>query len=75
MNLEIKETQCKYIFNYLIDIGKFDLIDLMAASDRHDIHIIRIKKKLVPNIIYHNTIINYLKKNGVEIVYPNGNVV
>lgn len=75
MNIDLKETQCKYIFKYLIDQGRFDLIDLMASSDRHDIHVIRIKKMLVPNIIYHNTIISYLKRNCVEIIYPNGDVI
>jgi hypothetical protein len=75
MNLEIKETQCKYIFKYLIDQGRFDLIDLLAASDRHEIHILRIKRMLVSNIIHHNVIIHYLKRNGVEIVYPNGDVI
>ena len=75
MNTDLKETQCKYIFNYLIDIGKLDLIELMAASDRKDIHVVRIKKMLVPSIPHHNTIINYLKRNGVEIIYPNGDVI
>jgi hypothetical protein len=69
---ELKETQCKFLFAYLIDIGKFNLIELMAKSDRHEIHTIRINSKLVPNVVYHNTIINYLKRNGVEIIYPRG---
>jgi len=75
MNINLKEIQIKYLFNYLIDIGKLDLIDLMAKSDKHEIHILRIKRMLVPSTAHHNTIINYLKRNGVEIDYPNGRVV
>lgn len=71
---ELKETQCKYLFAYLIDIGKLDLIELMAKSDRHEIHTIKINSRLVPDAVYHNTIISYLKRNGVEIRYPRGPV-
>ena len=74
INMELKEKQVKYIYDFLIDIQRLDLIDLMARSDRQEIHILKVNKKLVPNTVHHNTIINYLKKNGVDIVYPNGRV-
>ena len=75
INMELKEKQVKYIYDFLIDIQRLDLIDLMARSDRQEIHILKVNKKLVPNTVHHNTIINYLKKNGVDIVYPKGKVV
>ena len=75
MNMELKEKQVKYIYDYLIDVQRLDLIDLMARSDRQEIHVLKINKKLVPSTAHHNTIINYLKKNGVDIVYPKGKVV
>jgi hypothetical protein len=63
-----EKTQETYIWTYLIEIGKFDLIELMAKSDRKEIHEIIIKKLLVPNLVIHNTIIKYLEKNGVKVV-------
>ena len=32
INLELKEKQVKYIYDYLVDIQRLDLIDLMARS-------------------------------------------
>ena len=63
-----EKTQETYIWTYLIEIGKFDLIELMAKSDRKEIHEIIIKKLLVPNLVIHNTIIKYLEKNGVKVI-------
>jgi len=56
------------IWLYLTGLGKFDLIDLMAKSDKKQIHEIIIKKSLVPNLVIHNKIIKYLEKNGVEVI-------
>jgi hypothetical protein len=66
--MNLKETQCINLFKYLIDIGRFDLIDLLAKSDKLEIHNIKIKRQLVPNLIYHNVIINHLKRNGANII-------
>ena len=70
--LELEEAQIKNVYNYLIIIERFDLIDLLAKASKKEIHVVRIKKMLVPRRPYHNTIINILKKNNVEIIYPNG---
>ena len=79
MNLDLKETQCKHLYVYLVDRMSFKVIEMMAASDKahnegHHLKI-QVKSKLAPNIVYHNAIINYLKRNGDEIIYPNGDVL
>jgi len=73
---DLKETQCKHLFAYLTDEfsvdcnTKFlDIIDLLSESDQLKLKKVIIKRQLVPNITYHNAIISYLKRNGVEIVY------
>lgn len=53
---------------YLTGLGKFDLIDLMAKSDKKQIHEIKIKKLLVPNLVIHNKIIKYLENNNVKVI-------
>lgn len=63
-----EKTQVSYIWTYLIDLGKLDIIELMAKSDKKELHKIIIKKHLVPNLVVHNTIIKYLENNGVEVV-------
>jgi hypothetical protein len=68
--INIKEAQCRNISNYLINCGKLDLIDLLAKAERHEIHTIKIKRKLVESTPYHNAIISFLKRYGVEIIYP-----
>lgn len=73
-SINIKEAQCRNIYNYLINCGKIDLIDLLAKAERHEIHTIKINKKLVDSTPYHNTIISFLKRNSVDIQYPNGEV-
>jgi hypothetical protein len=65
---ENKKTDHTFIWPYLIELGKFDLIELMAKSDKKEIHEIVIKRLLVPDIIVHNTIIKYLEKNGVKVI-------
>lgn len=74
MNLELKERQCVHLTEYLINNNKFDLIDLLAKSDKLKIHTLKVNKRLVPNRVYHNAIISYLKRNGVDIIYPNGEI-
>lgn len=73
--IHIKEAQCRNIYNYLINCCKFELIDLLAKAERHEIHTVKINRKLVDSVPYHNTIISFLKRNDVEIIYPNGEVV
>jgi hypothetical protein len=62
------KTDLNFIWPYLIELEKFDLIELMAKSDRKEIHEIIIKRHLVPDLVIHNTIIKYLEKNGVKVV-------
>ena len=62
------ERQTKHIYQHLLELGKFDLMDLIAKADKHEVHAIRIKRQLVPSLPYHNAIIQRLKKNGVEII-------
>ena len=63
-----EKSDPNYIWTYLIDLRRFDLIELMAKSDRKEINTIKIKRLLVPNIVVHNTIIKYLEKNGVKVI-------
>ena len=70
--IELEECQVKNIYNYLIEIERFDLIDLLAKACQKEVHVIKIKKILVSKRPYHNAIIKFLKKNGIEIIYPNG---
>lgn len=63
-----KKTESTFIWSYLIEQNKLDLIDLMAKSDRREVKKIIIKRTLVPNLIIHNTIIKYLENNGVVII-------
>ena len=63
-----KKTDHTFIWPYLIELGKYDLIELMAKSDKKEIHEIIIKNQLVPDLIVHNTIIKYLEKNGVKVI-------
>jgi hypothetical protein len=63
-----KKTESTFIWSYLIEQNKLDLIDLMAKSDRREVKKIIIKRTLVPDLIVHNTIIKYLENNGVVII-------
>ena len=74
MNVDYKEIQCRYLYGYLIEQGKFDLIELLAKSDRREIHNINVNSRLVSSRAHHNAIVLYLKRNGVEIDYPKGRV-
>ena len=62
-----EKTESGYIWPYLISIGKLELIELMAKSDRKEIKEINIKRALVPDLVVHNTIIRYLENNGVKV--------
>lgn len=63
-----EKTDPGYIWSYLIDIGRYDLIELMAKSDRKEINAIKIKRTLVPDLIVQATIIKYLEANGVKVI-------
>jgi DUF1009 family protein len=63
-----KKTDYKYIWSYLVELGRHDLIDLMVKSDKKKIHEIIIKKRMVPDLVVHNTIIKYLEKNGIKVI-------
>jgi hypothetical protein len=63
-----EKTDPNYIWTYLIDLGKLDLIELMAKSDRKEMKTIKIKRLLVPDLIIHNTIIKYLENNGIKVI-------
>jgi len=63
-----KKTEPTFIWSYLIEIGRYDLIELMAKSDRKELKKIIIKRLLVPDLIVHNTIIKYLENNGIEVI-------
>jgi hypothetical protein len=62
------KTDPNYIWVYLINLGRYDLIELMAKSDRKEINTIKIKRMLVPDIVIHNTVIKYLERNGVTVI-------
>jgi len=63
-----QKTDPTYIWSYLVDMGKLNLIALMADSDKHLFKKIIIRRLLVPDLIIHNTIIKYLENNGVEVI-------
>jgi hypothetical protein len=63
-----EKTNPNFIWTYLIDLGRYDLIELMAKSDKKEIHTIKIKKLLVPDIVVHATMIKYLENNGVKVI-------
>ena len=63
-----KKTEPTFIWSYLIEQNKLDLIELMAKSDRREVKKIIIKRTLVPDLIVHNTIIKYLENNGVIVI-------
>lgn len=66
--LDLKEIQVRNLFDKLIDYQRFDIIELLAESDRKEIKIVKIKRQLVGNLAVHNAIIHYLKLNGVEVI-------
>lgn len=62
------KTNINYIFVYLTELQRYDIIELMAKSDKKEIAVIKIKKRLVPDLIIHNAIIKYLENNNVECI-------
>jgi len=62
------KTDSTFIWTYLIELGKFELIDLMAKAEKHEFTEIKIKRALVPDIVIHNNIIKHLEKNGVTVI-------
>jgi hypothetical protein len=66
--VESEKTNPTFIWSYLVELGKYDLIELMSKSDKKEIKKVIIKKLLVPDLVIHCAIIKYLEKNGVEII-------
>lgn len=63
-----EKTDSTFIWTYLIGLGKFELIDLMAKAEKHEFKEIKIKRALVPDIVIHNSIIKHLEKNGITVI-------
>lgn len=57
-----------FLWNYLVGLGRFDLIDLLHKAENKKIHTIKIYRQLVPDRIIHNVIINFLKINDISII-------
>jgi beta-lactamase superfamily II metal-dependent hydrolase len=68
MMIKSEKIEPNFIWTYLIDLGRHDLIELMAKSDKKEIKKIKVKRMLVPDLIIHNTIIKYLENNGVRVI-------
>ena len=63
-----EKTDPTFIWTYLIGLGKYNIIELMAQAERHEIKLIKIKRPLIPDLVIHNTIIKHLEKNGVTVI-------
>jgi len=57
-----------FIWTYLTENGRHNIIDLMVKSDKKQIKEVRIKRQLVPDLVVHNAIIKYLEKNRVKVI-------
>jgi hypothetical protein len=60
-------TDYTFLWNYLAGLGKFDIIDLLHKAENKKIHTIKIKRQLVPDMVMHNTIINFLETNNIVV--------
>ena len=63
-----EKTDPTFIWTYLIGLGKYNLIELMAQAEKHEIQLIKIKRPLVPDMVVHNTIIKHLEKYGITVI-------
>ncbi len=61
------KTDVVFLWNYLAEKGKFEIIDLLARAEKHEIHKVKIKRRLVPDQEMHDFIVSFLKKNDVEV--------
>lgn len=58
----------KALWDYLAQRGKFDLIELLAKSDKKAISKIIINRLLVPDKNMHDAILSYLDNNGIILI-------
>jgi len=48
--------------------GRFDLLEVLSQVEKGEVKKLRVKRKLVDDLILHNTVIKYLEKHGVTVV-------
>jgi hypothetical protein len=57
-----------YIWTEAAFSGKFELLDLLSRVEKGEVKKVKIHRRLVPNLILHNTILRFMERHGVTLV-------
>ena len=65
---DIEKDIASHIWTEVAFLGKFDLLDLLSRAEKSEVKKVKIHRRLVPNLILHHTILEFLRRHGVTVI-------